>query len=128
MLKNSLCYRLILGLLALPVINTAVVPGHSGQDEPGKVLKSHWNQQLLHPRSVGTDGGRLGGEGQLVKRREEDRFFDANCSNINDFPRDKYNSSCEAVKEECGDIYELFNYLKFVTCDLNRVSPELKKN
>jgi len=72
-------------------------------------------------RSVETDGGSKPEEGQVAN------WEDGNCSNINEFSRDEYNNSCEVVKEECGDSYELFNYLQFVTCDLNRVSVGCQK-
>ena len=44
-----------------------------------------------------------------------------NCTEIKDPPPAPYNDSCEFVKEECDDKYELFNYLKFAVCDLGKV-------
>ena len=49
---------------------------------------------------------------------EEELEERGNCSDINNL-HPRYNGSvCEMVLEECGDKYELLNYLRFVTCDL----------
>ena len=37
---------------------------------------------------------------------------------LNDSP---YNSSCQFVQQECDDVFELFNYLSFVLCSLEKV-------
>ena len=44
---------------------------------------------------------------------------DDNCT----LPRShkNYNDSCSFVLDNCGDQYQLFNYLKFVLCDLSAV-------
>ena len=113
MMQNCGLYRgILIALLALHAIEAAV-SWHPDQNEPETVLGSRWSR-ILHRRSVETDGDR---KYQTANLEEEEGFFDANCSNIND-PGGKYNSSCEAVREECGDSYELFNYLELVTCDL----------
>ena len=59
-----------------------------------------------------------------VPEISEDKHDHANsiCSSINDYLEKNYNSSCELVKQICGDAYELFDYLRFVTCDIGRVN------
>ena len=47
---------------------------------------------------------------------------EGNCTTIDSSPRrDLYNDSCEFVKEECSDKFELFNYLRLSVCSLGKV-------
>lgn len=79
--------------------------------------------ELEIPRLWVRDSTWMGGKYPKPKDvGEEEPSADNNCSYINDYSEKNYNSSCELVKEMCGDAYELFDYLRFVTCDMGRVS------
>ena len=122
MLKSNskLVQFLCCSLLSLLVLRTvsAAVPLHPGlvrRKRAERRQDEDWRRSLFK-RVVQAHPG-----GPLKTLEDGDGDFDGNCSNIREYP-ERYNSSCDVVKEQCGDTYELFNYLEFVTCDIGLAS------
>lgn len=44
----------------------------------------------------------------------------SNCTSPRD-PHRGYNSSCSFILDQCGEQAQLFNYLKFILCDLSHI-------
>ena len=68
---------------------------------------------------------------EIWRRSEQDLYFYENipnnkstnndsCTSVRD-PPPAYNSSCELVRKECKNKIQLFDYLSFVVCSLQKV-------
>lgn len=105
------CYCAVLQLVQTAVLCSHIPPASAGPsrslqwfDEDAKessfLPSQRWRRDLEYYEENGDDD-------------DDDR---GNCSKIENPLPYPYNNTCEFVKEECESLFELFNYLRFVTC------------
>lgn len=111
------CISLVLLVLAASSRAVPLSPEASNLLGSNAIGWRPWNgwSRSLHKRSL-----ELSARDSPENVSEDDEL--GNCTTINNYPTNLYNSSCEVVREECGNAYELFNYLEFVVCDIGKVS------